>query len=167
MTGKTDKKFMFDVQLSWLVDKKGVLSATDTTSIVHVATPPQFGGTGKSWSPEHLFLSAISSCFMTTYLAFAEKLDFGISGFDCNTIGQIELVEGKYKFTRVDIYPRVYIVEESLREKARAAVENTHKYCLITNSVNATVYCHSEIIVDQNSGNGGTEPDAYKESIML
>jgi len=151
MTGKTEKRTMFEVQLNWLVDKTGVLHAKDATGTIHVATPPRFGGKGKPWTPEHLFLSSISSCYMTTYLAFAQKFDLAISHFDCNIIGQIEIVEGKYKFVQVDLYPRIYISNEDLREKATAVHEKTNKYCLITNSINAALHYHSEILIGQPS----------------
>jgi organic hydroperoxide reductase OsmC/OhrA len=147
MPGKTDKQFLFEVQLNWLVDKKGILSAKDAEGNLHVATPPIFGGQGKPWTPEHLFLSSISSCFMTTYLAFAQKSGFEISFFYCNIIGQIEIVEGRYKFTNINLYPKVYIANENLREKAAAVLEKTHKYCLVTNSVNSTIFYHSEILI--------------------
>jgi len=147
MTGKTGKQFFFEVQLNWLADTRGILSAKDAVGTVHVATPPGFGGEGKPWTSEHLFLSAISSCFMATYLSFAKKLQFEISHFDCNAIGQIEIVDGKYKFTNINIYPKIFIDDNSIREKANEAVEKTHKYCLITNSVNADVFYHSEVLL--------------------
>ena len=88
-----------------------------------MAIPPKFGGDGKEWSREHLFLGSISSCYMTIYLVFAKKMDFEITHFECNAIGQIELVDGKYKFTHVNLYPKVYIADESLREKAKSHSE--------------------------------------------
>lgn len=151
MAGKTDKQFFFEVQLNWLADTRGILSAKDASGTIHVAMPPEFGGEGRPWTPEHLFLSSISSCFMTTYLSFARKLRFELSHFDCNTIGQIEIIDGKYKFTNINVYPKVYIAEEALREKANMAMEKTHKYCLITNSVNAAVFYHSEVVSDPHS----------------
>lgn len=151
MAGKNDKQFLFEVQLNWLADKTGILSARNAAGTIHVATPPEFGGEARSWSPEHLFLSSISSCFMTTYLAFAQKLGFEISHFECNSIGQIEIVEGKYKFTHINLYPKVYIADEVIRDKANLAMEKTHKYCLISNSVNAEIYYHSEIVSDPHS----------------
>ena len=148
MAGKTDKQFFFEVQLNWQEATRGILSAKGTSETVHVATPPEFGGEGKCWAPEHLFLSSISSCFMATYLAFAKKIHFDISNFECNTIGQIEIVDGKYKFTNINLYPKIYIADEALREKANAALEKTHAYCLITNSVNASIFYHSEILIE-------------------
>jgi peroxiredoxin-like protein len=147
MKGKTDKHFLFEVQLHLKENNKGILSASDADGTIDVATPPEFGGEGNPWSPEHLFLSSICSCFMTTYLAFAKKLQFKISNFECNTIGQIEIVNGKYKFTHIDVYPIISISEEALKEKANVALEKTHKYCLISNSINAEIFYHSKIII--------------------
>jgi organic hydroperoxide reductase OsmC/OhrA len=158
MSGKTNKQFLFEVQLNWLTAKKGILSAKDATGTLHVATPPIFGGEGKPWTPEHLFLSSINSCFMTTYLAFAQKSGFEISNFDCNIIGQIEIAEGRYKFTNINLYPKVYIADESLREKATAALQKTHKYCLVTNSINADIFYHSEILINPQVMNTVKQP---------
>ncbi|MES1217804.1 MAG: OsmC family protein [Bacteroidota bacterium] len=156
MAGKTDKQFFFEVQLNWLEGKRGILSAKDATGTIHVATPPEFGGEGRPWTPEHLFLSSISSCYMTTFLAFAHKFNIEISRMDCHILGQIEIVEGKYKFTEINLYPRVFIEDEAIRQKTNQAVEKTNKYCLITNSVNATIYYHTQVLMDplviDNSG---------------
>jgi peroxiredoxin-like protein len=151
MTGKTAKQFFFEVELNWIADTRGVLSAKDASGTIHVATAPDFGGQGKPWTPEQLFLSALSSCFMTTYIAFTKKLHFSISNLQCNTIGQIKIVDGRYKFTHINLYPKVFITDETVREKANLALEKTHKYCLISNSINATVLYHSEILIDVNT----------------
>jgi peroxiredoxin-like protein len=167
MPGKTDKQFLVEVQLNWLNAKKGILHANDAEGTIHVATPPKFGGEGKPWTPEHLFLSSISSCFMSTYLAFAQKAGFQIAHFDCNAIGQIEISEGRYRFTNINLYPRIYIADESLREKAAAALEKTHKCCLISNSVNATIFYHSEILVIPGAEPGKKEPESEYDHLNL
>jgi peroxiredoxin-like protein len=149
MKGKTDKQFLFEVNLNWQEKNKGILYTVDADGAIDVATPPEFGGEGNSWSPEHLFLSAISSCFMTTYLAFAKKLQFSIAAFECNIIGQIEIVNGKYKFTLINVYPKITVADESFKEKANTALEKTHKYCLISNSINAAIFYHSAIKIEQ------------------
>jgi peroxiredoxin-like protein len=145
---KTDKHYLFEVQLNWLHQSTGVISAHDTDSTIHVATPPAFGGEGKSWSPEHLLLGALGSCFMTTYLAFAKKLDFGISRLECNSIGHIELQEGKFRFTRIDVYPKIFTTAATDDDKAKRALEKTQQYCLVSNSLNAGVIYHGEVLVD-------------------
>ncbi len=149
MRKKTDKHFLFEVSIDWLNANNGAITAKDVKEKIHVALPAEFGGdaTLELWSPEHLFLSSIASCFMTTYLVFAKKFGFNISSFSCNAIGQIEVVNEKYKFTIIDLYPNVFINSEALKLKATMALEKTHKYCLITNSLDAKVFYHSQIII--------------------
>jgi hypothetical protein len=80
-------------------------------------------------------------------------LGFKISHFDCNAIGQIEIIEDKCKFTNINLFPKVYIKEERWRDKAKAAMEKTHKHCLIANSVNAAIFYHTQIVVDRHPAN--------------
>jgi organic hydroperoxide reductase OsmC/OhrA len=147
MSGKTSKQYFFEVQLNWLIDTRGLLSAKDAEGTIHVATPPEFGGAGKPWTPEHLFLSSISSGFMCTYLAFAKKMGFEISHLRCETIGQVEIIDGKLKFTTINLYPKIFIAGEELRDKANLASEKTLKHCLVANSINTTTFYHTEILI--------------------
>ena len=149
MKGKEDKKIQFNVQLNWMANKKGLLSAYDADGTLLIATPPAFGGEGKPWSPEHLFLGAISSCFMTTFLVFAEKSKLNISRYNCSIIGQISFSEGRYRFILIDLYPKIFIADEASREKAETVLKKTHQYCIITNSVSAPIFYHSEIITEK------------------
>ncbi len=87
---------------------------------------------------------------MTTYFSFAKKLALNFTHFECNGIGQIEIIDGKYKFTNINVYPRIYIKNEAEREKALLIVEKTEKYCLIGNSINAHVIHHTQVINQEN-----------------
>jgi uncharacterized OsmC-like protein len=88
---------------------------------------------------------------MTTYLSFAKKMGVAIADFGCEAIGKVEIIEGKYKFSHINVYPKVYIVQEELREKAGLALEKTHKYCLIFNSVNAVIGYHGQVLLTGES----------------
>ena len=146
---KGDKQFLFQIELNSLVNQKGVLSTHGVAEKIHVAIPALFGGEGKEWSPEHLFLSAISSCFMTTYQAFAKKFGFEIVNFQCNTIGHVQLVEGRYQFTSINIFPKIFIAGDEVKPKAKLALGKTIKYCLVSNSIKAELIYHSEVLVSQ------------------
>lgn len=142
MSNKSDKHFLFETDLAWLHEKRTVLSARDVEGTIYVETPPAFGGKGKPWAPEHLFLGSISSCFTVTFLAFAEKMRFTIKGMKCNAIGQVELVDGHYQFTQVDLYPTLFLNENDLAIGSKA-LEKTHQHCLITRSLGIEVFYHS------------------------
>ena len=141
------KQFYFDVQLNWLEKNKGILSANDVKGTIYVATPVQFGGEGQEWSPEHLLLSSVSSCFMTTFLVFAKKLGFTAAHIECEASGQIELVDGRFQFTQIDFFPKITVTEKELESKAGKALEKTQKYCLISNSLKCPVNYHSEVLL--------------------
>ena len=147
---KKDDKLFFEVELNWLSGSEGELGAREVEQRIHVATPKVFGGDEDQWSPEHLFLGAISSCFMTTYLFFSAKYGFHISAYECNIIGDVEMVDGKYKFTHINIFPKVYVADEPTAAKARLAMQKTQGYCLISNSVNAQITYHTEVLTENS-----------------
>jgi hypothetical protein len=82
---------------------------------------------------------------MATYFSFAAP--HTVADFYCTAIGQVEKIEGAYRFTHINLYPIVYIANESKRTAAQQAIEKTHQHCLVTHSVSALVYYHSEIKV--------------------
>lgn len=143
---KDGKHFLFDVRLDWLSEQKGILTSNDTNGPIYVATPPAFGGDEKEWSPEHLFLGAIASCFMSTYLYFSRKMKFQIAHMECNAVGQVELVEGKFKFTHVGVFPSIYVSDETLFELADSAMLKTKNSCLISNSISAEITYNGKVI---------------------
>ena len=74
-----DNKHTYQVDLKWEEGRKGIISSPVLNDSIEVATPPDFPkGVEGIWSPEHLFIAAVETCFMTTFLAIAEnsKLDF-------------------------------------------------------------------------------------------
>ena len=71
--------FHYEVDLVWQSDRKGTISSPVLSNTIEVATPPEFPkGMPGIWSPEHLLVAAVNSCYMTTFLAIAEnsKLPF-------------------------------------------------------------------------------------------
>jgi organic hydroperoxide reductase OsmC/OhrA len=146
MTLKNNKPIIFTTELYWSGDKSGILSSSSLKSFA-VSTSPEFGGPEGEWSAEQLFLSSITSCFMSTYLGFVNKMKFENTGFECTATGQVEMVDGKYKFTYIHIYPKAFVGNEVDVERARVAMEKAKKYCMISNSVNAEIVQHPEVAV--------------------
>ena len=151
MAIKTNKPHLFSADLSWINEEQGVVYSPSVKQTVTVSTPVEFGGNGGEWNPEILFLSAINSCYMTTYLQFVKKLKFENAGFECTATGQVELVDGKYKFTYIHIYPKAHVLNEADEEKALLAMGKTKKYCLISNSIDAEILYHPEVTIKKNN----------------
>jgi peroxiredoxin-like protein len=130
----------YQVKLNWLEDRKGIIQSDVIESNIEVVTPPEFpkGIEGK-WSPEHLFVAAVNSCFMTTFLAVAENSKLEFSAMECNAVGTLDKVDGKYQITEILLAPIVTILDEVQKDKAIRVMEMSEKACLISNSIKSCV----------------------------
>ena len=151
MIAKTDKhQYYFEVQLHWQKGHRGIMTAPDVKDTIKVATPPEFaGGVPDMWSPEHLFLSALSSSFMTTYLALADKNQLTISHYECNVIGQIALVEGHLEFISINLFPKIYVAAADEMVKANEVLMKAYKHCIVANSIKPHLVHHGAVLVDK------------------
>ena len=130
----------YEVDLRWKQDRIGEISSPVLTSALEVATPPQFEkGVEGIWSPEHLFTAAANSCFMTTFLAIAEKSRLEFETFSCKAKGKLEVVEKQFLLTEIDLFPTLTITSEEAKEKAIKVLEKSEKACLISNSIKSKV----------------------------
>lgn len=142
-------QYYFEVQLNWQRGHKGIITANDVKDTLKVATPSQFrGGVPEMWSPEHLFLGAICSCFMTTCFAIAEKNGVEITHFSCNAIGHVAPDEGHLEFVSADLYPKLYVASEKDITAASEVLLKTYQHSIVARSVKTTLVNHGEVLVD-------------------
>jgi peroxiredoxin-like protein len=136
----------YEVSLNWLSDRKGIVKSPELKSTIEVATPPEFPkGMEGIWSPEHLFVAAVNSCLMTTFLAIAENSKLSFQDFSCNASGKLEMMDGKYLITEVTLIPIVTLTNESEKAKAEKVLQKAESNCLISNSVKSKIVFHPEI----------------------
>ena len=130
----------YNVNLNWVADRKGEMSSPELHNKIEVATPPQFPkGMEGIWSPEHLLTAAVSSCYMTTFLAIAENFKLEFKNFSCAAKGKLEQVDGKFLITEILLEPVLQIVHEADKEKAEKVLQKSEVACLISNSIKSKV----------------------------
>jgi peroxiredoxin-like protein len=138
----------YQVKVSWLSDRKGLMQSDILNDTVEVATPPEFPkGIAGLWSPEHLFVAAINSCFMTTFLAVAENSKLSFTAFTSNAVGKLEQVSGKYMMSEVILKPVLTITDPEQKERAERILQKSESSCLISNSVNSKIILQPTIII--------------------
>lgn len=153
MISKTDKhQYFFEVELNHTEGRKGMLTAKDVKGSIEIATAPEFkGGVPDIWTPEHLFLGALSSGYMTTYLAIAEKRNLKVCHMTCGSIGQINLYEAHLEFTTINLYPKVYIQTDADIVIAKEILHSAYNHCIVANSVKPLLINHGEVLIDEHS----------------
>jgi len=139
----------YDVALKYISDRKGVLSSSKLPSTIEVATPPEFAkGMPDIWSPEHLLVAAVNSCLMTTFLAIAENYKLDFVSFDCNARGKLEMVDGKYMISEIELMPELTIKSENEIEKAEKILMKSERACLISNSIKSNIVFTPNILLN-------------------
>ena len=141
---------IYEVSVNWQADRKGFMNSPVLNTKIEVATPPQFPkGMEGIWSPEHLFVAAINSCLMTTFLSIAENSKLEFASFDSKAIGKLEMIDGKYIMSEVTLMPVVTISDEQQKERAERVLQKSEANCLISNSVKSTIIFKPEIKITQ------------------
>lgn len=137
---------IYDVDLTWDKEGIGTMESSVLNEKITVATPPEFpGGVEGIWSPEHLFVASVNSCFMTTFLAIAGNSKLEFESFSCKAEGKLEQVERKFKITEIALFPTLTIANEKDAERAQRILEKAEAACLITNSINSEVSLTTDI----------------------
>lgn len=138
----------YNVNLNWKSSRKGEISSPELEQTIEVATPPEFPkGINGVWSPEHLYTAAVSSCFMTTFLAIAENSNLEFENFSCPAKGKLEKVDGKFVMSKVVLEPVLTITNNEDKDKAEKVLIKAEKACLITNSIKTEISLKPSITV--------------------
>ncbi len=131
---------IYEVSLTWKEGRIGEMESPVLQSKIEVATPPEFeNGVHGIWSPEHLYIASVLSCFMTTFLAIAQYSKLEFNSFDCNAKGVLDKVDGKFQMTEIILNPTLVISDETKVDRALRILEKSEKACLISNSIKTEV----------------------------
>jgi peroxiredoxin-like protein len=139
----------YPVTVRWTGGKLGEAASRDELPELAVASPPEFGGPPHRWSPEHLFVASVASCYMTTLLAIAEVARLEIRGLEVPATGRLVRGEDRrYSIDRIELRPRIVIASEGDRDKAARLAAKADEVCLISRSVRSELHLEPTIEVD-------------------
>ena len=142
-----ENTYSYSTEVEWTKDREGNLCAP-VMPCLHVDAPPEFKGHEGSWTPEHLFVGAVNTCFMTTFLAIAENSKLDFVSFKTAADGKLEKLEGQgFQMTEVTLRPKLVISNSRDAERATRILEKAEKHCLISNSIKTAVHLEPEIKV--------------------
>lgn len=137
----------YTTRLTWTEGKRGKLSA-DGLPDLEVAIPPEFGGPSGFWSPEHLFVAAVSACVMTTFIAIATNSKLAFAGYSSSATGKLEKTGTGLQITEIVIKPRLRLAEEKDRERVQRIIAKAEENCLISHSIKSRVVVEPEIVFE-------------------
>ena len=127
--------------------KTGMLTSHEGLPKLDVASPPEFGGPAGTWSPEHLFVAAVSSCLMTTFRTVASMSGLDVVDYTDDPIGHLVREGSLYRIESVTLRPTVVIADPAKVDKAWRLLEKAERACLISRSVHAEIRLEGSVEV--------------------
>lgn len=129
----------YETAVTWTDRSRGTLESPGLPALT-AGAPPDFGGDGGVWSPEHMFVASAEVCAMLTFVAIARmsKLDF--VNWTSSAKGKVDKVEGQgFLFTGIEIDAEVALQQASDRDKGERILQKVEHNCLVTKSMQTRV----------------------------
>ena len=106
---------------------------------LRTAPPPDFEGPWDAWSPEHLLLAAVQTCFLFTLRSIARASHVDFVSLELDAAGTLDRQEGVTRFTEIVLRPRLVIARGTDRERALRMLEKSEKHCLVSASLSTPI----------------------------
>lgn len=120
-------------------ERSHTISVENKTTI-DGSSDPAFRGDKTKHNPEEMFLSSLSSCHMLWYLHFCSEAGIIVTDYQDEATGiMAETPNGSGHFTEVTLHPTIYVMDDSMIEKAKELHHKASEFCFIANSVNFPV----------------------------
>lgn len=136
--------YRYETRLDWKEESRGITSAAGKPEIA-VGPPPEFGGRESWWSPEHLFIAAVETCFMTTFMAVARKSKLNVLGYESRAEGAVDKTTEGFSFARVTLHPVLKVAAADV-ERTQRLLDLAKKHCLVSASLKTPVIIEAAVM---------------------
>ena len=143
-----EDKYFYTTEVEWTGERHGDLRSPVLPKL-QIDAPPEFKGHTGAWTPEHLFVASVNSCFMTTFLAIAENSKLDLISFKAGATGKLENLAGKgFVISEIMLQPTLVLRHARDFERANRILKKAEKHCLISNSIKSETKLKPEIRFD-------------------
>jgi organic hydroperoxide reductase OsmC/OhrA len=134
------KIFRYDAELEWSGGRTGVSSAGSRPPLP-AAPPADFpGGDDAAWSPEHLYLAALQSCTLLSFLAHCAHNGVEVVGYRAHTAGELSRREDDHRYAFTSVRMTVLCtVAGGHAAAARDLTAKAERDCFVSASTTAAV----------------------------
>jgi peroxiredoxin-like protein len=144
-----ERTYSYSAHAHWTMHKRGILEAHEIPRTINFAAPPEFGGDPGLWTPEHLLLGAVATCYVSTFGTIGELSKLKFSSLEVFVEGTIEKQEGGFRFTQITLRPALTIERDDDRDRAQCLLEKAERACLISRSLACPVTLETRIGLEE------------------
>lgn len=120
---------------------------------IGASSAPEFLGDPALPNPEELLVSAVSSCFMLTFLYWAAMRNITIDEYNADAVGTLaKNAEGKMAITEITIKPTITFHDNTLQTPAalQELFKKAHENCFISNSIKSKIIIESTAALEDS-----------------
>jgi peroxiredoxin-like protein len=137
--------YFYETEIEWKGEKDLALGASKLP-MINAGAPPEFKGRDSNWSPEHLFVAALNSCYALTLLAILEFSKIPIVALASTAKGKLEKIAGaSYQITEIVVKPRIVICSADDLTRMPRILEKAKQNCFVSTSIKSKVIIEPEI----------------------
>ena len=143
------KTYFYEAEVEWTGAKDLKLSGGKQPAIA-AGAPPEFQGREENWSPEHLFVASLNSCYVLTLLAIAEFSKVPVVSLSSTGRGKLEKVKGGgYQITEIRLRPTIVISSGNDMARMPRIFEKAKENCFVSNSIKSAIEIEPQIFHQQ------------------
>ena len=137
------------VRATSTIARSGVAAAQGIEPPISFSAPPEFKGVPGHWTPEHFFIAAVASCYVSTFSGIADIARFEFLSLDIESDGTLKKEEDGLRFSTIILHPIVKIAREGDRERALRLLEKAEKSCLIARSIKCPIELQPKVEIEE------------------
>jgi organic hydroperoxide reductase OsmC/OhrA len=143
------ESYTYETEIEWKGEKDFRLGGGKLPDLA-AGAPPEFKGREGVWSPEHLFVAALNSCYALTLLAIAEFSKVQLVSLSSTAKGKLEKVPGSgYQITEIVVKPRVVLASPDDLSRMPRILEKAKENCFVSNSIKSAIKIEPEVFHQQ------------------
>lgn len=129
--------------------RSGLATAKGIEPSIAFSAPPEFKGQAGHWTPEHFFVAAVASCFISTFSGMAFNSNFEFHSLELETEGILKQDEAGWRFHEVVLHPRLTIARPDDKERGNRLLQKAEKNCLVARSLACPVLLEPALIIEE------------------
>ncbi len=127
--------------------RSGLVIAEGIEPSISFSAPPEFKGQAGHWTPEHLFVAAVASCYVSTFSGMASNSNFDFYSLELETEGIIAQDPAGWRFEEVVLRPRLTIARAEDKERGNRLLHKAEKNCLVGRSLACPIVLEPALII--------------------
>jgi peroxiredoxin-like protein len=125
----------YRIKAWWSSGRTGIARTDSAPSAILFTAPPQFGGLEGRWTPEDLLLTAVASCYTTTFRALAEYSKFEYADLEVEVDARARKSDSGYRFSEIVTRPSLIVTSEEDKDRANRLLAKTQQLCLVARAL--------------------------------